>query len=154
MIKVQARDFNLTAEIRELKQNRSDIGAIVSFTGTVREGAGEEKIISMILEHYPGMTEQELERIEREARNRWKLLDCLIIHRYGELKPGDNIVLVITLSRHRKDAFQAAEFLMDYLKTSAPFWKKEISANETGWVRAKEEDTEATKAWFESDEKA
>lgn len=148
MIKVQCEDFNLTTEIAEMKKSRADLGAIVSFTGTVREGVGEQKITSMTLEHYPGMTERELVRIEGEARHRWDLIDCLIIHRYGKLLPGDNIVLVVTLSSHRKDAFQAAEFLMDYLKTSAPFWKKEIAAGDAHWVKAKQDDVQATQNWL------
>ena len=149
MIKVQNEDFNLATEISELCGNQNDIGAIVNFIGVVREGTGSKKITSMTLEHYPGMTERELERIEREARTRWDLIDCLVIHRYGELFPGDNIVLVVTLSSHRTDAFQAAEFLMDYLKTSAPFWKKEVTNGDESWVEAKQSDAEATKAWLD-----
>jgi len=150
MIKVQSEDFDLTVEVDKLKQNR-DIGAIVSFTGIVRGGAGDQKITSMVLEHYPGMTERELSRIEARARERWQLLDCLIIHRHGELFPGDNIVLVVTISKHRQDAFQAASYLMDFLKTSAPFWKKEKSANqEESWVKAKKVDDDATQAWLKT----
>ncbi len=151
MIKVQKEDFDISAEITALAKNEADTGAIVSFTGLVRGGVGDEEITSMVLEHYSGMTERELERIEKEARNRWNLIDCLIIHRYGELFPGDNIVLVVTLSSHRKDAFEAASFLMDYLKTSAPFWKKEISPRKSRWVASKDTDIEATKTWLEED---
>ncbi|MCP4934630.1 MAG: molybdenum cofactor biosynthesis protein MoaE [bacterium] len=148
MIKVQVDNFNIANEIDELKQIHQDLGAIVSFTGVVRGGSGDQKITSMVLEHYPGMTERELSAIETKARARWQLIDCLIIHRYGTLVPGDNIVLVVTISKHRNDAFQAASFLMDYLKTSAPFWKKELDAEELGnWVKAKQEDQEATKSW-------
>ncbi len=150
MIKVQSKDFCLADEIDELRGTQSDIGAIVNFIGVVREGAGDKKISSLILEHYPGMTERELERIEQEAHARWDLMGSLIIHRYGELVPGDNIVLVITASRHRTDAFQAAAFLMDYLKTSAPFWKKEIIAGQASWVEAKQSDEKATRAWLAS----
>ena len=147
MIKVQSEDFDIAVEIDELKQSM-EIGAIVSFTGLVRAGTGDQEITSMVLEHYPGMTERELLRIEALARSRWQLLDCLIIHRFGELFPGDNIVLVITISKHRSDAFEAASFLMDFLKTSVPFWKKEISAHNDGnWVKAKQGDRNATKAW-------
>ena len=155
MIKVQSEDFNIAVEIDELQQS-AETGAIVSFTGLVRAGTGDQEITSMVLEHYPGMTERELTRIEALARSRWQLLDCLIIHRHGELFPGDNIVLVVTVSKHRNDAFQAASFLMDYLKTSAPFWKKEIGAhNEGSWVKSKQGDRDATKAWqnAEGDEK-
>lgn len=151
MIKVQEENFEIAHELEKLTENRTDAGAIVTFTGTVREMGGQQTISKMVLEHYPGMTERELERIEGEARNRWDLLDCLVIHRYGELMPGDNIVLVITLSAHRKDAFQAAEFLMDYLKTSAPFWKKETAAGSSSWVEAKETDQDARDAWITKD---
>ena len=164
MIKVQKEDFDISEEIRNLRNNRVDVGAVVSFTGIVRQLENNVKndskiLLSMLLEHYPGMTERELERIEKEALGRWGLQDCLILHRYGELVPGDNIVLVITLSRHRKDAFEAASFLMDYLKTSAPFWKKESfsghspegGAKRADWVEAKSQDLEATKAWLKEE---
>ncbi len=152
MIKVQTADFDIANAIDELKQNHQDLGAIVSFTGVVRGGRGDQKITSMVLEHYPGMTERELAAIETKARARWQLIDCLIIHRHGTLVPGDNIVLVVTISKHRDDAFQAASFLMDYLKTSAPFWKKELNTQEQGnWVKAKQEDLEATISWQNTD---
>jgi len=156
VIKVQIEDFDITTETSRLRNNRLDVGAIVSFTGTVRQeqtnaDINGKKLLSMLLEHYPGMTERELTRIETEALGRWNLQECLIIHRYGELFPGDNIVLVITMSRHRQDAFEAASFLMDYLKTSAPFWKKEKFSSQqekrTHWVEAKEKDMDATKVW-------
>ncbi len=154
MIKVQADDFNIANEIDELKQNHQDLGAIVSFTGVVRGGSGDQKITSMVLEHYPGMTERELAAIETKARARWHLIDCLIIHRYGILVPGDNIVMVVTISKHRNDAFQAASFLMDFLKTNAPFWKKELNAEAQGsWVKEKQEDREATKSWHSTDKR-
>jgi molybdopterin synthase catalytic subunit len=124
-VRVQAEDFDVGTEIGRLTQGRSDIGAIVTFTGTVRGESGGKPIARMTLEHYPGMTEAELERVEGEANARWSLQASLIIHRIGALTPGDNIVLVVTASAHRQAAFAAAEFLMDYLKTSAPFWKKE-----------------------------
>ena len=138
MIRVQTEDFDIGAEIKALKAERTDIGAIVSFTGTVRDFAGE--ITEMTLEHYPGMTETELARIEKEAHARWPLQASLIVHRTGTLKPGDNIVLVITASEHRDAAFDAAKFLMDYLKTSAPFWKRETGPAGSNWVEAKSDD--------------
>ena len=124
-VHVQREDFNVGAEIERLSAGRTDIGAIVTFTGLVRGEADGRPIAAMTLEHYPGMTERELMRVEAEAIARWPLQATLIVHRFGELKPGDNIVLVITASAHRQAAFAAAEFLMDYLKTRAPFWKKE-----------------------------
>ena len=147
-VRVQAEDFDVSREIAALTSGRTDIGAIVTFTGTVRGEAKERPIVSMTLEHYPGMTEAELERVETEARGRWPLDASLIIHRYGELKPGDNIVLAITASRHRHAAFEAAEFLMDYLKSRAPFWKKETTSDGTGhWVDARETDEAALARW-------
>jgi molybdopterin synthase catalytic subunit len=145
VIRVQTDDFDIGAEIAALKAGRSDIGAIVSFIGTVRDrhGAVEE----MTLEHYPGMTEQELTRIEAEACARWKLQASLIVHRTGTLKPGDNIVLVITASEHREAAFEAAKFLMDYLKTAAPLWKREVGSGGTRWVEAEAKDDTAAARW-------
>ena len=145
MIRVQQVDFDIGAEIARLKSGRTDIGAIVTFTGTVRDqnGAVEE----MTLEHYPGMTERELQRIETEANARWPLQASLIVHRYGTLKPGDNIVLVVTASEHRDAAFAAARFLMDYLKTSAPLWKRETGPGGTRWVEAEPSDDDATSSW-------
>jgi len=146
MIRVQREDFDIGAEIEKVRRERTDIGAIVSFTGTVRETKGE-RVSAMTLEHYPGMTERELERIEAEARERWPLQDCSIIHRYGRLQPGDNIVLVVTASAHRQAAFEAAEFLMDYLKTSAPFWKREETPEGPRWVEARDTDEAAADRW-------
>jgi molybdopterin synthase catalytic subunit len=147
-VRVQAQDFDIGREIAALTAGRTDIGAIATFTGTVRGEAKGRAIVSMMLEHYPGMTEAELERVEAEANARWALDASLIIHRYGELKPGDNIVLVVTASRHRHAAFEAAEFLMDYLKSRAPFWKKETTADGSGnWVDAREADTAALERW-------
>lgn len=147
MIRVQAEDFDIGAEIERLRAGRTDIGAIVSFTGTVRDTAKGEPISEMTLEHYPGMTEKELERIDAEANDRWPLQGSLIIHRYGPMKPGENIVLVVTLSQHRQAAFEAAEFLMDFLKTNAPFWKKEEGAEGGDWVDARESDDAAQARW-------
>ncbi|MBC8013066.1 MAG: molybdenum cofactor biosynthesis protein MoaE [Methyloceanibacter sp.] len=145
MIRVQQEDFDVGAEIAGMRAGRSDIGAIVTFTGTVRDqnGAVEE----MTLEHYPGMTERELSRIEAEACARWALQASLIVHRYGTLKPGDNIVLVVTASEHRDAAFDAARFLMDYLKTSAPFWKRETGPGGERWVEASTGDDNTKARW-------
>jgi molybdopterin synthase catalytic subunit len=126
----------VSAEIAALTGTRTDVGAVVTFSGIVRD-------VALELEHYPGMTERELGKIEEEARARWKLQASLIIHRVGKLDPGDNIVLVVTASSHREDAFKAAEFLMDYLKTRAPFWKREGE----NWVEAKASDDKAAERW-------
>jgi molybdopterin synthase catalytic subunit len=147
-VRVQREDFDIGAEVKRLTAGRTDVGAIVTFTGTVRGEAGGRPIAAMILEHYPGMTEGELARVASEACGRWPLQAALVIHRYGELRPGDNIVLVITASAHRQAAFEAAAFLMDYLKTRAPFWKKEISpAGEAIWVEARADDDAALERW-------
>jgi molybdopterin synthase catalytic subunit len=145
MIRVQQEDFDIGAEIATLKAGRTDIGAIVTFTGTVRDQDGA--VEAMTLEHYPGMTERELTRIEAEAHARWPLQASLIVHRYGALKPGDTIVLVVTASEHRDAAFDAAKFLMDYLKTSAPLWKREEGPGGSRWVEASEGDTAARLRW-------
>jgi molybdopterin synthase catalytic subunit len=147
-VRVQTADFEVGAEIAGLTGQRTDIGAVVSFTGRMRADNEGKVIAGMTLEHYPGMTESELERVEAEACARWPLQASLIVHRVGALKPGDNIVLVITASRHRQAAFSAAEFLMDYLKSSAPFWKKEIDAEgRAGWVEARASDERAAERW-------
>ncbi len=147
-VRVQAGDFDVAAEIKALQDGRTDIGAIVTFTGTVRGNAKSGAITSMTLEHYPGMTEAELARVEADAHERWPLQGTIIIHRIGELTPGDNIVLVVTASAHRQAAFEAAEFLMDYLKTRAPFWKKETDHDGEGrWVDAREADDRALERW-------
>jgi molybdopterin synthase catalytic subunit len=149
-VRVQAQDFDVGAETRALTAGRTDIGAIVTFTGIVRGDAKGRPITSMTLEHYPGMTEAELARVETEANRRWPLQASLIIHRYGTLNLGDNIVLVVTASPHRHAAFEAAEFLMDYLKSSAPFWKKETGSDGNGtWVDARETDDVALKRWHQ-----
>jgi molybdopterin synthase catalytic subunit len=147
-VRVQTADFEVGAEIAGLTAGRTDIGAIVSFTGRMRADNEGKAVAGMTLEHYPGMTESELERVAAEAHARWPLQASLIVHRVGALKPGDNIVLVITASRHRQAAFSAAEFLMDYLKTSAPFWKKEIDAEgRAAWVEARASDERAADRW-------
>lgn len=154
-VRVTTEDFEIGAEIKRLTAGRADIGAIVTFTGTVRDTAKGKPIVSMTLEHYPGMTESELERIEAQAHARWPLQASLIVHRVGELKPGDNIVLVITASAHRHAAFEAAEYLMDYLKTSAPFWKKETGIDGSAeWVEARDADDSAMQRWTEAPSKA
>ena len=147
-VRVQSADFDISREIAALTAGRTDIGAIVTFTGVVRGEAGGKPLASMTLEHYPGMTEAELARVEAEAHARWPLQASLIVHRIGSLKPGDNIVLVVAASPHRHAAFEAAAFLMDYLKTRAPFWKKELARDGSGgWVDAREVDTAALDRW-------
>ena len=147
-VRVQHEDFDVGAEVARLTAGRTDIGAVVTFTGCVRGEAKGKPITSMTLEHYPGMTEVEMARIAAEAGERWPLQASLIVHRVGELKPGDNIVLVITASAHRQAAFDAANFLMDYLKTSAPFWKKETGTDGEGtWVDARDADDTAMRRW-------
>ncbi|MEQ1710640.1 MAG: molybdenum cofactor biosynthesis protein MoaE [Hyphomicrobium sp.] len=147
-VRVQEADFDLGAEVGALTSGRTDVGAVVTFTGTVRGTAHGTPVTSMSLEHYPGMTEAELARVEAEAQSRWPLDASLIVHRVGALAPGDNIVLVVTASAHRHAAFEAAEFLMDYLKTRAPFWKKETGTDGVGhWVDAREADTAAEARW-------
>ncbi|MDP2124347.1 MAG: molybdopterin synthase catalytic subunit MoaE [Parvibaculum sp.] len=147
MIRVQAEDFDIGAEVAALTAGRTDIGAVVTFSGLVRDASGNAPVTSMELEHYPGMTEKELARIEAEAHARWPLQATLIVHRIGELKPGENIVLVVAASAHRAAAFEAASFLMDYLKTRAPFWKREEGQGEARWVDARESDDQAATRW-------
>ena len=147
MIRIQQEDFDIGAEIARIRAGRSDIGAVVTFLGTVRDQRGA--VTEMTLEHYPGMTERELQRIEREAGARWKLQASLIVHRYGTLKSGDTIVLVATASEHRDAAFEAARFIMDYLKTSAPFWKREAGPGGARWVEAEARDHNAASRWHD-----
>jgi len=145
MVRVQAQDFDLGAELAALSSGRVDIGALVSFTGLVRDTTGD--LLALELEHYPGMTHQALEQIEAQAVARWDLDASLIIHRYGRLEPGQQIMMVATASPHRKAAFEAADFLMDFLKSRAPFWKKEHSKQGSTWVAAKDADEDALKRW-------
>ena len=147
MIRVQRQDFDIGAEIAALTRGRTDAGAVVSFAGLVRDDADGDRLISMTLEHFPGMTERELARVEDEARVRWPLLDVAIVHRIGELLPGDRIVLVVTMAQHRAAAFEAASFLMDYLKTRAPFWKRELRASGERWIDARDSDDDAAARW-------
>ncbi|HUF55763.1 MAG TPA: molybdopterin synthase catalytic subunit MoaE [Thermohalobaculum sp.] len=146
-VSVQAEDFDIGAEIARLTAGAADAGAVVSFTGLVRGGAGEDAIEAMELEHYPAMTERALDAIVAEAERRWPLAGVRVIHRHGRLEPGARIVLVLTASRHRGAAFEAAEFLMDYLKTRAPFWKKEHGGKGAAWVDAREADDDAARRW-------
>jgi molybdopterin synthase catalytic subunit len=146
-IKVQTEDFDLTTEIAQLRANTPKVGAIVNFVGVVRDLNEGEQIAEMELEHYPGMTEKALEDIIAEARSRWDLFDALVIHRVGPLKPLDQIVLVAVTSAHRGEAFAACEFIIDYLKTQAPFWKKEQTPHGSRWVDARVTDDEAMKKW-------
>jgi molybdopterin synthase catalytic subunit len=146
-IRLQEEDFDAAAETAALTGGRTDIGALVTFTGICRGGDGGERIAAMTLEHYPGMAGAEIARHVAEAERRWPLIGVTVIHRYGRLVPGDNIVLVATAAAHRGDAFAAAEFLMDYLKTRAPFWKQEERAESTTWVAATEADDAAAERW-------
>ena len=147
MIRVQREDFDVGAEIEALSRGQTGIGGVASFVGLMRDIAGDKKIGAMTLEHYPGMTERELERIEAEARRRWPLIASLVIHRYGRMLPGDRIVLVATASAHRAAAFESCEFLMDYLKTKAPFWKQEETPEGARWVAAEASDDAAASRW-------
>lgn len=146
IIRVQTEDFDTLALQRELCADRVDIGAVASFVGLVRDLV-DEPLHTMRLEHYPGMTEKALTAIAAQARERWRVLDLAVIHRVGELSPGDQIVLVMVASAHRGDAFAACEFIMDYLKTEAPFWKKETSSQGEKWVEARKSDVFAQKKW-------
>ncbi|MEM1138583.1 MAG: molybdenum cofactor biosynthesis protein MoaE [Pseudomonadota bacterium] len=156
MIRIQQETFDPGAEIKALTQDRTEIGAVVSFTGLVRgassggDDASHPTITAMTLEHYPGMTEAALADIEAEAHARWPLTGSVIIHRIGRLLPGEPIVLVVTASAHRRAAFEAAEFLMDWLKTKAPFWKREETDAGARWVEATEADEAATARWAQS----
>jgi molybdopterin synthase catalytic subunit len=147
MIKVQAGAFDVGAEYAALKGARTSIGGSALFVGTVRDLSEGAHVSEMTLEHYPGMTEKALADIEVQARAKWPLDDVLIIHRYGTLKAGEDIVLVITCSAHREAAFQACEFLMDWLKTKAPFWKLESGVEGERWVEAKASDDAASERW-------
>jgi molybdopterin synthase catalytic subunit len=146
-IRLQSEDFDAAAEAASLTRGRTDIGAVVTFTGICRGSEAGAPVAAMTLEHYPGMAEAEIARHVEEAEVRWPLFGVTIIHRYGRMVPGDNIVLVVTAASHRGDAFAAAEFLMDYLKTQAPFWKQEERAQGSAWVDAKEADDTAAERW-------
>ena len=145
-IVVQTEDFDLTSEVELIKSTNSSIGAVVSFIGTVRD-LTSESLISLNLEHYPGMTEKSLRSIADKARKKWEIESVTIIHRVGTLVVGDQIVLVITSSKHRQAAFDSCNYIMDFLKTDAPFWKKEVSDKEEKWVGKRESDEEQKKRW-------
>ena len=147
MIRVQEEPFDSAAEVKALTHGNTAIGGIVTFIGTVREMSGEQAIDAMTLEHYPGMTEKALADIEAQANERWPLEASLIIHRYGRLTPGEEIVLVATASAHRQAAFDACAFLIDWLKTKAPFWKLETGMQGDAWVDARSEDDDAAARW-------
>jgi len=146
-VRLQREDFDIGAEIARLTDGRTDIGAVATFTGICRGDNAGEQIAAMTLEHYPGMAEAEIERHVAAAQARWPLLGVTVIHRHGRLVPGDNVVLVIATSSHREAAFAAAEFLMDYLKARAPFWKKEERARGADWVEARQTDDAAAERW-------
>ncbi len=147
MVRVQHEEFDVGAEVARLRTANPRIGAVACFIGVVRDISDGDTIASMTLEHYPGMTEKALAEIATQARARWQLYDVLIIHRVGQLLPTDPIVLVVTTSAHRHDAFAACEFVMDYLKTEAPFWKKESTPSGVRWVDAREADEAARERW-------
>lgn len=144
-MKVQSAPFDPGGELNAFSKSAENAGAVVSFTGLVRDVEGS--LQEMIIEHYPAMTERAIGAIVDEARERWSLADALVIHRYGSLRAGDTIMMVATASRHRADAFAAADFLMDYLKSRAPFWKKEVTAQGQDWVDSKADDEEALRRW-------
>ena len=150
IVRIQAEDFDLASEVAHLTAGRTDIGAVVTFTGLCRDEAGA--LTALELEHYPGMAEAEIIRIAAEAAARWPLTGLTAIHRFGKIAPGQNIVLVVATSSHRQAAFEAASFLMDYLKSRAPFWKKEHRADgsEGEWVDAKTADDDAAARWRQS----
>ena len=149
-IRIQQADFDVARESALLTAGRTDIGAVVSFLGLCRGTEGGGEIAALRLEYYPGMAEAEIERHVQEALSRWPLQGLTVIHRFGRIEPGQNIVLVLTASQHREAAFEAAEFLMDYLKTSAPFWKQEEGAKGANWIEARAHDDAAARRWTKS----
>ena len=146
-VRVQTADFDLAEEVRALRAGRPEVGAVVTFVGTVRDINEGASVAELELEHYPGMTEKALEDIVARAGERFKLLDALVVHRVGPMQPQEQIVLVVTLSAHRGEAFAACEFIMDYLKSEAPFWKKEQTPDGARWVDARSSDEAALKRW-------
>ena len=146
-VRVQQQDFDVSSEIAAMRRGNPKIGAIASFVGVVRDVNEGDAVATMTLEHYPGMTEKSIAAIMEQARARWEVLDALVIHRVGTLQPTDQIVLVVVASSHRGDAFAACEFIMDYLKTQAPFWKKEITPQGARWVDARSTDDAAAERW-------
>jgi len=149
-IRIQEADFDIAQEIASLTKGRLDIGAVVSFSGICRDHEGGDAIAALTLEHYPGMAEAEIARHAETAMSRWPLTGLTVIHRVGRIASGENIVLVLTASKHRQAAFQAAEFLMDYLKANAPFWKREEKPTGTSWVEARHDDDAAAARWTKS----
>ena len=149
-IRIQQADFDVAQEIAALSKGRTDVGAVVTFSGICRGSENGEPIAALTLEHYPGMAEAEIQRHADEALSRWPLTGLTVIHRVGRITPGENIVLVLAASQHRQAAFQAAEFMMDYLKANAPFWKREESAKGTSWIEARDHDDAATARWTKS----
>jgi molybdopterin synthase catalytic subunit len=147
MIRVQAEALDVAGELARFARGRTDVGGIASFVGMVRDQHGGEPVLAMTLEHYPGMTERQLAAIEDEARRRWPLLDCLVVHRVGRMLPGEAVVLVAIASAHRAAALDACAFLIDWLKTKAPFWKLEETPAGERWVAAREADDEAAARW-------
>ncbi|HZZ93943.1 MAG TPA: molybdopterin synthase catalytic subunit MoaE [Usitatibacter sp.] len=147
IVRVQEADFDVGRELERLTAGRTDVGAVASFTGLVRASNDGSAVRSMTLEHYPGMTERALADICRQAHERWDLLETLVIHRVGAMRPGDRIVLVGVSSAHRGEAFAACEFIMDFLKTRAPFWKREETPEGARWVEARDSDERAAKGW-------
>lgn len=147
-VRVQLEDFDLSTEVKWLRENHADVGAVVAFVGTVRDINEGDDVQQLELEHYPGMTEKALENIRQEAHKRWHLESSLIIHRIGKMQPKDQIVLVAVASRHRENAFHASHFIMDYLKTNAPFWKKEWTPDGERWVDARLSDEQAMQRWL------
>jgi len=150
-VRVQNEDFDAGAEIAALRRGNAAVGAVASFIGVARDVNDGDAVSTLTLEHYPGMTEKALEEIVAEARARWKVIDVLVIHRVGEIRPTEQIVLVAVAGAHRGEAFAACEFIMDYLKTRAPFWKKEQTAEGPRWVEARESDDEAAQRWQKKD---
>jgi molybdopterin synthase catalytic subunit len=146
-VRVQAEDFEVSAEIAALRRGNPKIGAVASFVGVVRDVNDGDSVAALNLEHYPGMTEKAIEAIVAEAKVRWAIVDVTVVHRVGELRPLDQIVLVVVAGGHRGDAFAACEFIMDYLKTRAPFWKKEQTPQGARWVEARSSDDEAAERW-------
>lgn len=146
-ISVQLEDFDAGREMAAVRAANPKVGAVASFVGVVRDVNDGSGVATLTLEHYPGMTEKALSGIVEQARARWEVLDCTVIHRYGRLEPTDQIVLVVVASGHRGDAFAACEFIMDFLKTQAPFWKKEETPEGTRWVEAKASDDSAAERW-------
>jgi molybdopterin synthase catalytic subunit len=149
-IRIQEADFDIAREISSLTKGRTDIGAVVSFSGICRGSEDGASIAALTLEHYPGMAEAEITRHAETAMSRWPLSGISIIHRVGRITPGENIVLVLTASQHRQAAFEAAEFLMDYLKANAPFWKRVDDAGGTNWIDARDQDEDAASRWTKS----